>query len=447
MIKKLKQLIPQQHPIRLIYHKTMAMAAALYTRFPAERMQVIGITGTNGKTTTSHLVFEILRAAGHKVGMITTADIHINEHVYPNEHKMTTLTPFKFQKLVRRIADLGCEYLIVEVTSHAMSQNRLWGVNVDMAVLTNISHDHLDYHGTKENYLQAKGKLFNLLNHSKRKPNVPKMSIINADDPEASFFEEFIADRTYLYGLKKGSYQALTPSYRADGSMFVLKVPNAQEEIKLPFPGQFNIENALAAATVGVALQINLNTIKHALENAESVPGRLERIDEGQKYTAIVDYAHTEDSLEKLLSMFKELTEKRLILVFGATGDRDRTKRPLMGAIADKYADFIVLTDDDVYTENPRRIMEEVAHGISRNEGDRFWKIHDRRQAIRLALATAREGDTVVVAGKGCELFQVVGKERVPSDDRQIIRDYLSRVVEIEIAPGNVQTGNRYIES
>jgi UDP-N-acetylmuramoyl-L-alanyl-D-glutamate--2,6-diaminopimelate ligase len=447
MLQKLKNKIPHHHPIRLFHHKMMAVLAAFYYRFPADRMTVIGITGTNGKTTTCHLLFDILREAGFKAGMLTTADFQIDDQVFTNNFKMTTLPPFKFQQLLRWMADRGCTHAVVEVTSHAMDQSRLWGVSVDMAVFTNLTHDHLDYHDTEEEYVKAKGKLFGLLNFTKRKPGVPKISIINADDPRAPFFEQFVADRTYLYGLRKGSYQALAPACTASGSQFVLKVPNDQAEIELPLPGNFNIENALAAATVGVALQINLQTIQHALSKARPVPGRIERIDEGQKYEAIVDYAHAADSLEKLLSMFRELTSKRLILVFGATGDRDRTKRPIMGGIADKYADEIILTDDDPYTEDNLRIIEEVSGGINRMEGAHFWKIPNRRQAIRLGLALAREGDTVIVAGKGCEPFQVVGKKQIPSDDRQIIRNFLSREVEIEILPGEVARGNRYMES
>lgn len=447
MFQKLKKKIPQHSPLRLFYHKVMAVLAATYYRFPGGRMTVIGITGTNGKTTTCHLVFDILREAGFKVGMLTTADFQIDDQIFMNNFKMTTLPPFKFQKLLRWMADRGCQYAVVEVTSHAMDQSRLWGVSVDMAVFTNLTHDHLDYHTSEEEYVKAKGKLFGLLNFTKRKPNVPKISIINADDPQASYFEQFVADRTYLYGFNRGSYQALAPVCLASGSRFVLKVPNDQVEIELSLPGKFNIENALAAATVCVALQINLQTIQHALSKARSVPGRLERISEGQKYHAIVDYAHAPDSLEKLLSMFRGLTPKRLILVFGATGDRDRTKRPIMGQIADKYADEIILTDDDPYTENNLAIIAEVAAGINRTEGVHFWKIPNRRQAIGTGLAIAREGDTVIVAGKGCEPFQVVGKKHIPSDDRQIIRGFLGREVEIEILPGQVQRGNRYLES
>ena len=235
--------------------------------------------------------------------------------------------------------------------------------------------------------------------------------------------------------------------YRSDGTYFVYKVPNAQTDINFPLPGEFNVENALAAATVGVALQINLEVIKQALERAGAVPGRLERIDEGQKYTVIVDYAHAPDSLEKLLSMFRHLTSNRLMVVFGATGDRDRTKRPEMGKIVHTYADLILLTNDDPYTEDPIQIMEQVAAGIPRQEGAHFWKIPNRRQAIRVALALAKEGDTVIVAGKGCEEFQVVGDQKIPSDDRQIVRDYLSRKVEVEIGPEESFSGNPYLSS
>src|SRR3989338_290209 len=360
---------------------------------------------------------------------------------------MTTLSPFVFQQLLRRMVDRGCSYAVVEVTSHAMDQSRLWGVNVDVAVLTNISHDHLDYHGDIPSYIQAKGKLFNLLNHARRKSNVPKISILNGDDPALDYFQQFVADRTYIYGLKKGSFQASNLVMTQNGTKFLFKIPNHELEIQFPLPGRFNVENALAAATVGVVLPLNLNIIQRALNDAKSVPGRLERIDEGQGYAIVVDYAHAPDSLEKLLSMFRELTPQRLIVVFGATGDRDRSKRPVMGQIVDRYADVIVLTDDDPYTEDHLDILSQVAKGISRQEGDRFWQVPDRRQAIRLALAMARAGDTVIIAGKGCEPFQVVGTEKIPSDDREIVRNFLGRQIEIEIEPGKVERGNRYFES
>lgn len=448
MIRRLKSKIDPHHPLRLAYHKFKAMAAAFWYRFPSEELTVIGVTGTNGKTTTSHLIEEILREAGHKVGILTTADFHLDGEVRPNLFKMTTLNPFVTQQFLREMVTRGCEYAVVEVTSHALDQHRLWGVNFDMAVFTNISHDHLDYHGTEREYVRSKGKLFASLNFSRRKVGVPKVSILNADDSNTEYFEQFVADRTYMYGMNKGSFQALAPVYRSDGTYFAFKVPNDQVDVELPLPGRFNVENALAAATVGVALGIQLPVIRHALEKASPVPGRLERIDEGQKFSIIVDYAHSVDSLQQLLSMFRELTTHRLIVVFGATGDRDRSKRSEMGATVDRYADVILLTDDDPYNEDPLTIVEEVSKGIPRAEGDRFWIIPDRRQAVRTALALAREGDTVIVAGKGCEAFQVVKNGRtVPSDDRLIVRELLSRKVEVEIAPGEVFSGNRYFES
>lgn len=435
MIQALKNKISHHHPFRLAYHKFKAILAAFWYRFPSDHLTVIGVTGTNGKTTTCHLVTDILREAGHKVGMLTTADFRLGDVVMPNLHKMTSLDPFILQKFLRSMVEQNCTHAVIEVTSHAMDQSRLWGVNVDIAVFTNLTHDHLDYHGSEKEYLRSKGKLFALLNHTRRKSNVPKVAIINGDDPNVEYFEQFVADRTYIYGLNKGSFQGLSPIFRADGSYFVFKVPNDQTDVNLPLPGRFNVENALAAATVGVALSINLSTIQKALEHATPVPGRIEQIDEGQSYSIVVDYAHAPDSLTKLFSMFRELTPSpgRVIAVFGATGERDRTKRPIMGQIVDLYADFIVLTDDDPYHEDPIAIQEEVAQGIPRKESEGFWKVSSRRQAIRLALAVAKEGDTVLVTGKGCEEFQVVGDEKIPSDDRAIVREILGRKVEVSI--------------
>jgi len=219
----------------------------------------------------------------------------------------------------------------------------------------------------------------------------------------------------------------------ANGTRFLLRIPNGEMPVDLHIPGRMNVYNALAAATVATAHHINLATIKTALEKMQPVQGRIEVIDEGQPFTVVVDYAHTEDSLDQILAMFKEVTAGKLIVVFGATGDRDTTKRPKMGAVAHKYADMVILTDDDPYTEDHVKIAEMVRAGIPREEGRGFWQVLDRREAIRLGLFLAKAGDTVIVAGKGAEVFQVVGKAKIPHDDRKVVRDLLSRVSSIEV--------------
>lgn len=411
----------------------MAMAAALRYGFPANKMTVIAVTGTKGKTTTCNMLHQIFTEAGKKTGLLTTVNFKVGEDEETNLTKQSTISPFLLQRKLREMADVRCEVVVLETTSHAMLQSRLWGINVDTAVFTNLAQDHLDYHGTMEQYRNAKGKLFQLLNTSARKPGVPKISVVNQDDPEHDYFNAFPVDQVFEFGILKGNYAARNLVASAHGTQFLLRIPNGEMEVNLPIPGRMNVYNALAAGTVATAHRINLQTIKKALEELKPIPGRIETVQEGQPFTAIVDYAHTEDSLDQLLSMFRELTKGRLIVVFGATGDRDKTKRPKMGAVVHKYADFIVLTDDDPYTEDHLQIAAQVREGIPRREGENFWQILDRREAIRLALRQARAGDTVIIAGKGAEEFQVVGRQKIPHDDRQVLREYLAKAVDIEV--------------
>jgi UDP-N-acetylmuramoyl-L-alanyl-D-glutamate--2,6-diaminopimelate ligase len=412
----------------------MAMFAAIYYRFPANEMRVIAVTGTNGKTSTGNMLHAIFMEAGQKPGMLTTVNFKIGAQEFPNLNKQTTVSPMLLQRMLRKMKDAGCKVVIVEVTSHAMIQSRLWGINVDSAVYTNLSQDHLSYHGTMEAYRDAKGMLFEQLNTSVRKANVPKISVLNQDDGEHDFFADFPVDQIFSYGIQKGTYVARDLEERADGTKFTIKIPNGDIRVDFQIPGKMNVYNAMAAATVAVAHHIQLGTIKKALEKMESVPGRLETIDEGQPFTAIVDYAHSEDAIRQLLSLFKPLTDGRLIVVFGATGGgRDQNKRPKMGAAVHEYADLIILTDDDPYEEDSNEIAAMVRKGIPREEGDRFWQVLNRVEAIHLALGMARDGDTVIIAGKGAEAFQVVGKERVTHDDRQVVREILSRAIDIDL--------------
>lgn len=434
MLKYLKDKISPTNPLRLLYHKMIAVLAAVYYRFPSRYLQVIGITGTKGKTTTTNLIAGVLSEAGYKVGMTSTVFFQVGNLKWTNTSKITTLGPFFLQKLLRQMVDEGCSHAVLEVSSHALLQNRVWGINFDTAVFTNIGEDHLDYHGGFENYLRAKGMLFSRLNRSSRKARIPKVSILNKDDTNFNFFDQFLADKKYTYGIGGGTCFAMDIQTLPNGSTFVLHVPNNQIEIHYKLPGDFNVYNALAAATVALANNIQVSVIKQALEKALPVPGRFETIECGQKYSIIVDYAHTHESLEKLLSLYKPLTKGKLYLVFGATGGgRDKGKRPKMGAVAHKYADVILVTDDDPYEEDEWQIIEQVAAGIPREEGQNFWKIPNREEAIKLALNLAQEGDTVLIAGKGAEEVQMIHGRAVPWDDRAAVRRLLSSGMKVEI--------------
>jgi UDP-N-acetylmuramoyl-L-alanyl-D-glutamate--2,6-diaminopimelate ligase len=411
----------------------MAVLAALYYRFPANKMMVVAITGSKGKTTTCNMLHKIFTEAGLKTGMLTTVNFKIGEFEEANLQKQSTLSPFLLQRKIREMASARCKVLVLEVTSHSIIQSRIWGINIDTAVFTNLENEHLDYHGTFDDYMQTKGRLFSVLNTSARKPDLQKCSVVNMDDPTGSYFSAFPADQVFEYGIQKGTYVARNLVSEPGGTKFLLKIPNGEAQLLLKIPGRINVYNALAAATAATAMHVPLNIIKSALEKMQPIQGRLEVIDEGQPFTVVVDYAHTEKSLEALLGLFRELTKGKLILVFGATGDRDRIKRPKMGEIAHRFADTIILTNDDPYTESPEGIAAEVRAGIPRTEGNGFWQILDRREAIRLALSLAGPGDSVLLAGKGAEEFQVVGHQKIPHDDRVVARECLARAATVTL--------------
>ena len=434
MLNKIKKLIPDRHPIRLLYHQIMAFVAAVVYRFPAGKMVVIGVTGTNGKTTTLNLLNNILTKAGYKVGMATTINFQIGEHNWINDTKQTTISPFHLQKLLRKMSNEGCKYALIEVTSHAITQSRIYGINFDLALVTNISADHVEYHGSLNNYVATKGKLFKKVSKGKRKFGVPKILIMNSDDQFYSFFNQFVADRKMTYGLKAATIYASNLEKNPEGTEFMLNVPNNSIPIKLTLPGEFNVYNSLAAASICIALQISLEDIKSGLEESATIAGRLEHVDGGQNYNIIVDYAHAPESLENLLKLYRRLTQGRIFLVFGATGGgRDKAKRPRMGQIANEHADYIIVTDDDPYEEDEWEIIEQISEGIPRKEGSDFWKIPDRKEAIRLALTMAHEEDCVIVAGKGAEEVMMLRGKKVVWNDKKAILELLKREIKVDI--------------
>ncbi|MBI4127110.1 UDP-N-acetylmuramoyl-L-alanyl-D-glutamate--2,6-diaminopimelate ligase [Candidatus Peregrinibacteria bacterium] len=429
----LDRLVPRRHPIRLFYHKTLAALAAIYYGFPASQMTVIAVTGTKGKSTTANMIHAVLSEAGKSVGMLTTVNFKIGAVETANVSEQTTLSPFPLQRMLKKMRAAGCEIIVLEVTSHAIVQSRIWGVNIDTAVFTNLASEHLDYHGDFEEYRNAKGIIFKNLNPSPRKAGVAKISIVNADDPEHAYFESFQADQQFAYGIQNGAYNARNLEQRPNGTKFLLKIPNGEVNIDLKIPGRMNVYNALAAAAVGVAFHVNLETVKKALDNMPPVPGRIEIIDSGQPFTVVVDFAHTPDSLEQVLSMFKDITKGRIITVFGACGDRDTNNRPVMGGVLDKFSDIMILTDDDPHTEDHKAIAEMVRKGINRKEGDGFWQVLDRVEAIRLAISSAKEGDAVLIFGKGAQEYQFLNHKKIPHDDRKVAREILSRAVAVDL--------------
>lgn len=428
-MKKLLKKILSQNTIRR-GHKYQAIFANYWHGLPSRKLKVIGVTGTNGKTTTCNLIAKIFEEAGYKVGLATTINFKIGKKEWVNESKMTTIGVFELQKLLRDFVNAGCHYAIIETTSHAIDQFRTWGIKYEVAALTNITHDHLDYHGTFENYRDAKLKLF--LN--------AKKAILNSDDKAYSYFEKNIVNKPMLsYGLyEKADITARKIMYETDSTLFTAVTPKGQVAIDLKLPGKFNVYNALCAIGVSLAQEIQLDVIKSALEKVHTIPGRMEKIDISDKnykqdFTVIIDYAHTPDAIEKIYQTLTPIAKGKIIHVFGACGDRDRTKRPIMGAQAGRYADYIILTNEDPYTEDPQIIIEEVAKGVPRGAtkenpkklGKNFFKILNRKEAIAKAIALAQKDDLILITGKGAERCIVSGDKKIPWSDKETVIELL----------------------
>lgn len=426
--KSVRRLVPE--PVILASHKLRAVAAANLYGFPAKRMIVIGVTGTKGKTTTSHLIAQIIEEAGYKVGLLSTVLFKIGSKEWPNETNMGTLPPFQLQKLLKEMADSGCQYAVIETTSHSLAQHRTYGIDYHVAVFTNLTHDHLDYHKTFEDYKQAKGKLF---------ANHPNLSVVNIDDKNATYFWRMPADKKLTYGLAHRAHvtaKKIVHDSTATSSDFTMITPAGEITISTTLPGRFNVYNILAAASVAIGLGIGLPTIKTAVQKLKAVRGRMERIDAGQPFTVIVDYAHTPDSFEKIYETLRPATKGKIIHVFGATGDRDKTKRPIMGAIAGRNADVVIVTDEEPYTEDPAKIIAEVAAGVPRGaskdhpmeKDTNFFTINDRREGIRRALQLARKGDVVLITGMGALTHRTVGTEHLPWKDQDVVKEELRKL-------------------
>lgn len=432
----LRKLFPERHPLRLFYHKILGVIAAVVNGFPANKMIVVGVTGTKGKSTTVNFITNILNAAGYKVGLSSTICFQVGEKRWTNVTKQTTVGPFQLQKLLKQMVKAGCKYAVVEVTSHAIDQSRIFGINFDIGVVTNVTPEHVEYHGNFNNYLATKGILFKKVSKGSKKFGVPKVLVLNADDQYYNYFNQFVSDRKLTYGMKAATVYAANVEKKPEGTHYILHVPNNAIPIEVPLPGEFNVYNSLAAATVCMALQVPLEVIKKGLSESSQISGRFEQVKSGQKYSVIVDYAHTTESLESLFALYRKLTPGRLFGVFGATGGgRDKFKRPKMGAAVSGHADYVIVTDDDPYEEDEWEIIEQVSKGVNRKEGHGFWKIPDRREAIRLALTMAKEGDCVIVAGKGSEEVMKVRGKTIQWNDKKVITELLER--EIEVAIGN----------
>jgi len=406
---KLRKIIPSF--LLSWYHFGLAFLSALIYSFSSKKLKVIGVTGTKGKSTVVELAGVILENAGYKIASVSSIKFKIDKKEWPNKLKMTMPGRFKLQGFLRKAVKAGCQYAILEVTSEGILQHRQKFIDFDIALFTNLSPEHIERHGSFEKYRQAKGKLFQATKN---------IHIINIDDENAEYFLQFPAKKKYTYGLNKGD------------------INNKDLQLNLQLIGNFNIYNALAAICAGMSQGVNLETSKKALEKVREIPGRMETVIE-KPFKVIVDYAHTPDSLEKVYQTLKtnnyKLKTARMICVLGACGGgRDKWKRPKMGEIAAKYCDKIILTDEDPYDENPMEIIKQVAEGafkeISVNprryprKSASIYKILDRKEAIKKALEMAKEGDTVIITGKGCEPWMCLANgKKIPWDDKKIVRE------------------------
>lgn len=388
----MKEKIPFYDKIVLPYHFGKAAFYGAINGFPGRRMTVIGVTGTNGKTTTSFMIWKMLNDSGRKAGLMTTVGWGVDEIHEQVEH-MTTVPSNLLNERIKKIANAGADYLVLELTSHALSQYRATGVPIDIAVMTNVTHEHLDYHKTFENYRDAKRKLF----------KKAKFGIINADDPSAEFFESDI-EKYQTYGVEYGDVKATDIKLMPDGVEY--KTSDGLK-IRTQIGGIFNVYNSLACVLVGRRLGLKDSEIAHGIAALDSVEGRMVKIDEGQNFTAIMDYAHTPDAFEKLLPDMKKATKGRLIVMFGSAGGRrDPSKRKPQGEIAGKYADIVILTEEDDRDTPGEEIREQIAEGAresGKKDGKDLFMIADRPEAIYEACKMAKAGDTVLFLGKGNE--------------------------------------------
>ena len=432
MFSFLKKLIPLDSSLRVTYHYFCGVIAFLLSGNPAKDMVVIGITGTKGKTTTSNLIARGLMESGKKVAMFTTVNTIIWDKEEENTMKMTTPSPFAVWNFIEKARDAGCEYLVMETSSHALFYHRVHGLRYDVAVMTNISQDHLDLHRTMDNYVDTKLLLFkNLYKYGIRK-EIRKVWVVNIDNEYASRFlsKDIVVDAMHTFGFSaNASLRADNVISRSSWLEFDVRMPSNIFHIKSQLQWDFNAMNILAAISVLISQRVSIETITATIAKVWGIPGRLEEVPNLRKAKIFVDYAHTEDSLKNVLETLRKIEwTKRIITLFWATGDRDKTKRPKMWRITDILSDVIILTDDDTYTEDSLGIIRDVTAGIERKEWENFWIVPDREDAIRTALLMLQPGDVLLAAGKWAETVQVTQKWAIPWNDRKVIERILMEI-------------------
>ena len=370
--------------------------------YPARGLKVIGVTGTNGKTSTCFLIQRMLHEAGYKVGLMTTVGYGVGADIKPQIQHMTTASSGLLLKRIKSMRAQGMEWLVLETTSHGLAQHRVWGIPFDIAVMTNVTHEHLDYHRTFERYRDAKRRLFKLANHNRKGL---RAGVINAEDPSAKLFAADIA-HPITYGIKQGDFRAEKISLKPNGVSYTAVYQDQQFQINCRLPGSFNVANSLAALCVGHLLGLSKSQIEQGIAALEGVEGRMTTIDEGQKFHVIVDFAHTPDSFEKLFTDLRPAVKGKLIALFGSAGRRDEAKRAVQGKLAGQYADEVVITEEDDRDIDGQEIMLQIASGAEdagKVKDKNLFLVHNREEAISFAFSRANPGDTVLLLGKGHE--------------------------------------------
>lgn len=401
--------------------RALARVAANFYGRPAEKLQITGITGTNGKTTTSFLLESILRAAGRKSVLVGTVEYHVADEVLPAPH--TTPEALELEQLFSRALHAGATEGVMEVSSHALEQQRVYGIPFDVAVFTNLTRDHLDYHQSMDRYFDSKCVLFRGCG-----TEPPRVAVVNVEDEYAAKLAQWSKSELRItYGISIGDFHAVKVDTGRNGTRFDIVMPEGNIPIWSPLVGRVNIYNILAAAAAAHARHCSADAIESGVASLQRVPGRFERVDCGQGFYVVIDYAHTDDALRNLLSLARALVQNdhgRVIAAFGCGGDRDRTKRPLMGEAAGQGSDFVVVTSDNPRSEDPLAIINDALPGVQRT-GTPYTMEPDRRKAIALAIDEARRGDIVLIAGKGHEKVQVTREGTTPFDDVEVARDVL----------------------
>lgn len=419
MLSSFKKLVPE--PIKYIYHIMQALVGAFIFLFPARRLKIIGVTGTNGKTTSVHLIHHILGESGKKVSMLSTVEAKIGDKILDTGFHVTTPSPFKIQSLLNKMVKAGSEYVVLETTSHALVQGRVAFVNFLFGVITNVSREHLDYHTSFNNYLNAKARILDGVSYR----------ILNADDPSFAFLKEKGTGQLASFGLKERvDYKAKIIGFSQDKLELELEYPEKKTLSKLRIKsnlfGSYNAYNLLAAFSVCHLLGVDPARIASVVETFGGVPGRMQFINEGQSFECVVDFAHTPAALEAALESLSKIKKGKIIAVFGSAGERDKEKRPVMGKIATEKADYSIFTSEDPRGEDVNTIIDQIAIGAESVGGipnRTFWKIANREEAINTAIRTlARDGDIVAIFGKGHEKSMSIGGREYPWSDEQVAR-------------------------